>query len=167
MNSQNFLDDERMRNMLRKLSEEGKKKLDSRLLGSFEYDCQVGRVNKPGGQKIFTPTKFSLSHGNEEPSIDFVMNLVRKKADKERYKNRLANLSIFNWLEAYNKLNENRRLEIFPENKLVNVYDTMADFFCEHSFNSKDECIVCEVAEVKIIDSLQVLQCKVIFFTKN
>jgi hypothetical protein len=167
-NSKNFyLDDDRMKNILLKLSEDGKRKFDSNvLLKTFDYDSQTPKEKMciKDDHKIFTPSKFSIgvsgnTGGHSEPSIDNILNLIRKKAESERYRHMLDNLTVLNWLEAYNKFNENKRLDIF--NKLVNVYDTLSNFFNDHCFGSKDECIVCEITEVKIIDSLQVLECKV------
>jgi hypothetical protein len=153
MNNKDFyLDDDGMKNMLMKLSEDARRKMDSgKVVQTFEYDC---RLNK----KIFTPSKFNVNDPGEA-NIDNLLNLVRKKAEYEKYSTKFESLTLLNWLEAYNKLNENNKLDL--NNRLVNFYEALSGFYMRHTFSSKDDCVICEVSEIKIIDSLQVIECKV------
>jgi hypothetical protein len=168
LDSQNFfLNDDRLKSMLLKLSEDANRKLDSEnLLETFEYDANKENRQNNCGRKVFTPSKFSAGFGNNNNSGgdgEYAISLIRKKCERERYKDKLAGLTILNWLDAYNKLNETKRFDVGGENRMLSVYDTIANFFANHCFMSKDECIICEIAEIKIIDSLQVIECKVNF----
>jgi hypothetical protein len=168
--SQNiFLDDNKMKNMLLKISEDARRKIGGGNSGVLEFECdsfEGGQMND--SRKIFTPSRFSVGDGlrghndNEQPPTgDYTLGLIRKKVDRERMKSKLDGLAILNWLEAYNRLNENKKIDIHSESKMLSVYDTVANFFGQLCFLSKEECIACEVTEIKIIDSLQVIECKV------
>ena len=109
-----------------------------------------------------TPSNFKPV---EESRGEYALSLIKKKNERDDINSKLSSLNYLSWVRVYNKLTDSVKIDInlLIENKNINVFQTVTNFFSEYLFTSS-EIVVCEVVDVKYLDCIQVIECKVKFF---
>jgi hypothetical protein len=127
--------------------------------GNFTKDFYKERYEIPS--KIPTPSNFNFVEN--ESRGEYALGLIRKKIEREQIKLKFLSLNYFSWIRAYNKLTESVKIDVnlLIDGKNFNVNDCLSKFFLDYTF-ANSEIIVCEVIDIKFLDCIQIIECKVI-----
>lgn len=180
-----FFQDNTLKNKLQKLSDEAKNKMLNNLklsnqnedgkegdYNNFTQEFFLERYKKFIPSKVVTPSSFNIKSelGNkfkeEIPSNpDYLLSLIHKKMNNSAKQEIIDGLTLFSWTKCYNELNEDKidLKEHMRKNHRsdYSVIETLQNFFCKYSFNSKKEIIIAEVSEIKHIDCIQIIEVQV------
>jgi hypothetical protein len=127
---------------------------------NFTRDFYKERYNIPSS--FPTPSNFKPV---EENRGEYALSLIKKKNERDGINSKLSSLDYLSWVRVYNKLTDSVKIDInlLIENKSINVFQTVSNFFSQYLF-ACSEIVVCEIVDVKFLDCIQVIECKVNFF---
>jgi hypothetical protein len=125
---------------------------------NFTREFYKERYNIPSN--IPTPSNFKINE--VESRGEYSLSLIKKRNERDDINAKISSLNFFSWIRAYNKLTESVKIDVnlLIDNKNINVLETMSNCFIDYTF-SNSEIVICEVSEVKFLDCIQVIECKV------